>query len=355
MTEDKLFEQYLDREKKGMAGFFKNPKSWVILVSIIVGAVLVYSFYQSVIMGGMSREEVKNSLEVVWHDTQWVDKKVTPQEIKIVPCISIKVKNVGQRPLQYVDINAVFEFEESGAVFDDGMARLFKEPLNPGETSEKIVIKSSYGYSASSRGAFMENKDKWKKMQAKLFARAKGSGLVRIGGLYPIKQEIEGIEKNIDLAQAQIQYANEDTRELAQSIQVVYNDSMWVDRVVTAKEVIIVPSITIEIKNIGKKPVQPLYFKGIFKYEDTGEVLSEGLTPAPKDELAPEQTSKPIQIKADFGYSASSKEAFVKSMGKWRQLKVNVYVKNRESDYALLGIYPISKKIQGVKVVYHYQ
>jgi hypothetical protein len=354
MSNDKLFEEYLEKEKSGFSGFFKNPKSWVLLVSILVAIILLAYFFKTVILEGMTAEEVKNSIEIVWYDTMWVDKKVTPQEVKIVPSISLKIKNVGKRTLQYVDIEAIFEFQESGAVFDDGIARFLEEPLEPGEISERIFIKSSYGYSASSRAAFLKNKEKWKKMQAKVFARAKGSGLVRIGDIYPVKQEIEGYEDELKLKEEkQGDYQNEHTRQLAYSIRIVEQDSMWVEKVAAAKEVVIVPSITFEVKNVGKEPLQYIYFRGVFKYEDTGEIMSEGLAPALQDELQPGETSDPIQVKADFGYAASSKEAFFKNPGKWKKLKVDVFAKSKESDYALLGIYPIKQKIQGVKVIYH--
>jgi hypothetical protein len=354
MSNDKLFEEYLGEKKGGFPGFFRNPRSWILLVSILVAVILLAYFFKSVILEGMTGEEVKKSIEIVWYDTRWVDKKVTPQEVKIVPSISLKIKNVGKRTLQYVDIEAVFEFEESGAVFDDGMARFLQEPLEPGEISERIFIKSSYGYSASSRAAFLKNKEKWKKMQAKIFARAKGSGLVRIGDIYPVKQEIEGYEDELMLQEEeQEDYQNEHTRKLAYSIRVVEQDSMWVEKVAAAKEVIIVPSITFKIKNVGQEPLQYIYFRGVFKYEDTGEIMSEGLAPALEKELPPGETSGPIQVKADFGYAASSKEAFFKNPGEWKKLKVDVLAKSKESEYVLLGIYPIKQEIQGVKVIYH--
>lgn len=355
MSDNNLFAEHLKKKDEGLSGFLKNPKSWIILVSVVVGTILAAFFYISVILGGMSGEEVKNSIEIVWHDSKWVDKEVTPQEVKIIPTISLKIKNIGQRPLQYMDIEAVFEFEETGAVFSDGMVRILKEPLQPGEISEEILIKSLYGYAGSSRSAFMGNKKEWKKVQAKIYARSKGSGLVRIGKLYPIKQEIEGYKDPETEDSSKKEYQNENTRELAHSIQVVDHDSMWVDKIVTAGEVIIVPSITVDVKNVGQKPLQYIYFKGVFKYEDTGEILSEGLTPGLKKPLAPGETAVEIQIKADFGYAASSKEAFIRNNQKWKRLKVNLYAKSKESDYALLAIYPIKQKIQGVKVIHHFK
>jgi hypothetical protein len=352
MTEDKLFKNYLDKEKKGFAEFIKNPKSWVIILTALAAVVLVIYFYKSVILEGMSSEEVKNSIEIVWHDSKWVDKKVTPQEVKIVPSLTLQIKNVGERPLQYVDLEVVFEIEETGAVFDDGMARILKEPLQPGEISKKIFVKSSFGYSASSRSAFIQNKEGWKKMQARVLARAKGSGLVKVGDIYPIKQEIEGLNQEIEEKKIE-DYSDENTRQLARSVQIVEQDSIWVDKARTGNQVIIVPSITIKVKNIGQEPLQHLYIMGTFKYEDTGEILSEGLAQALKKPLAPGDISEPILVRAEYGYTATSKAAFIENNEKWKTMKVNLYAKRKESQKALLGIYPIKQKIEGIKVVIH--
>ncbi len=343
----------MEEKKGGLAGLLKTPKGWLIFFSIIAGIILLALFYKTAVLDVMSSDEVKNSIQVVWTDTKWVDKEVTPQEVKIVPTIRLKIKNVGKQPLQYMDMEAVFEQEDTGTVFSDGMVRLFKEPLQPGETSQEIVIKSHFGYTATSRAAFVTNKQEWKPLQAKLFARAKGSSLVRFGELYPIAQQIEGYDdqKNIE-AEKPSEYANPITVALARSIQVVNQESQWVDKAPGAAVTIIVPSITVTLKNVADKPLENVMIKGIFMYEDTGEVLSEGVSEGISKALAPGDTGKPITVKADFGYSATSKEAFVYNNEKWKRLKVRLFAKSKESNDALLGTYVISQKIQGIIVQY---
>lgn len=351
MSENKLFEEYLDEKKKG---FLKTPKGWMILTVSIIAVILAILFYKTAVLDVMSAEELKNSVQILDIDTEWVDKDATPQEIKIVPSIRLKVKNIGQRDLQYMDISAVFITEEDGNTFSEGWINLFKEPLEPGKISGEIHIRADYGYSATSKAAFMQNKEEWKKLQVRLFARAKGSSLVRIGEIIPVKQVIAGYDEASTPVDKPVEYSDEATVKLAHSIQIVNQDSLWVDKKAPAgSEVIIVPSITIEIKNMGDMPLKDLVFRGEFRYDDTGEVLSEGLAPGLSDTLEPGQTSKSINIKAEFGYSASSKEAFFNNNQKWKRLKVRVYVKGSDTQYALLGTYPIKQKIQGVKVVYH--
>lgn len=353
MTGDNIFKEYLEKEESSVSNLIKKPKFWVFLVSFVM-AIILGIFYLKSVRESMSAKEVADSVEIAWHETTWVDKEVTPQEVKIVPAIRFKIKNVGKRSLAYMDIEAVFHFVESGSIHSDGMARILTEnPLLPGEISEEIYIRSLYGYSATSRSAFLKNKQEWKKMEVKLFARAKGSGLIQIGDVYPIKQVIEGFNGSIPAGEELPEdYADETTRQLARSIRITQQDSLWVDKLFTEKEVIIVPSISLTIKNVGTSNLQYLYFKGVFKFADTGEILSEGITPALKKSLSPGESSDSIEIKGEYGFSASSKHDFYQqSQQRWKFLKVNLYAKSKESDYALLGIFPVKAKIQGVNVI----
>jgi hypothetical protein len=49
------------------------------------------------------------------------------------------------------------------------------------------------------------------------------------------------------------------------------------------------------------------------------------------------ETSEELQIKADHGYKASSKAAFINNRENWKRVTVKVFAKSSDSDYALLG------------------
>jgi len=133
-------------------------------------------------------------LKIVSQNSIWVNKKISPYEVTIVPSITIKIKNIGKKPLKNVQYSGDFLYKDGGGLLGDGITQIYTTPLDPGKTSEEILIKSSHGYKASSKKAFITNKKKWKEIKVKVFARI-SSVLVKIGE-YPIKQEIEGI-KNI--------------------------------------------------------------------------------------------------------------------------------------------------------------
>ncbi len=346
MNDENIFEKYLDNQEKGFSGFFKKSKSWVLIIAVITAIVLVIAYYKIAIVGGMSAAEVKNSIRIVSTDSVWVDKAVTAQGVTIVPSIIIKVQNVGKRPLQYVDFQAVFIFDEAQSPFDDGMTNALRTPLNPGETSEPISIKSMYGYSASSKAAFLQNKDKWKKMKAKIFARSKGSGLIRIGEIYPIKQEILGLKQGEVTETPQVkEFANEATQKLAYALQLDNQSSLWVDKGMINNEIVVVPSITFQLKNLGTDDLPAITVKAVFKIESSGEPFTEGVIPEAIKKLAPGTTSLPVQLKGEYGYSVTSINSLINNSENWKSIKASLYAKTKETDYILLGTYSIQRKV----------
>lgn len=173
--------------------FYKQAKFWASLITIVVGLVLILVFYKTVIKETMSDEEVARSIRVVWQDSQWVDKKGKPDESVIVPSFTFKIKNTGKRPLQHVNFNCIFIFADNGENLTDGYVIAIKEPLPPGETSAEIFVKGFYGYTASSKPAFIKNMANWKEIKVKIYAKTKNSGQVLLG-IFPIAKKVAGIK-----------------------------------------------------------------------------------------------------------------------------------------------------------------
>ena len=173
--------------------FFRQPKFWASLFTVVFGLVLIFVFYKTVIKETMSDEEVAKSIQIVWQDSIWVDKKVRPDEAIIVPALTFKIKNTGSRPLQYVGFNCIFIFEESGENLTDGYVETIKKPLPPGQVSDEIFVKGFFGYRATSKPAFIKNMANWKSVKVKVYAKTKNSGQVLLG-VFPIQKKIAGIK-----------------------------------------------------------------------------------------------------------------------------------------------------------------
>lgn len=343
-----IFEEYL-KEKRRFIEIVKQPKFWIFFLVAIFGIFLILKLY-FISKSSFSAEELRKTIQVVWHDSAWVNKEVTPYEVKIVPSIIFKIKNIGARPVKDVKFVGVFVFEETGDQIGDGVTPLLRKTLNPGETSEGIIIKSLYGYSASSKEAFLENKQEWKKIKVRLLART-AEGFAQLG-TYSIKQEIEGVEGKYKLDDEKVDAEKSKmTEELGKSIQIIRHETYWTDKQVTASEAIIVPQIVMTVKNIGGSPLHHVIFKGTFIFEDNEEQLSQGLCQALEEPLGRDKISEEIVIKAEYGYSASSKASFIRNIQDWRQVKVRVYAKIQPTGYALLGTFPVERKIEGVRVL----
>lgn len=341
----KLFEEYSVAGKSFFTRF-KQPRSLTILFTAVVGIFLFILFYNNA-MGGMSLEELEESLRVVRNDTKWVDKEISPGEVKIVPSISLKVKNVGTRPLKHINFVGVFNFVESGKRLGDGNAYVFDAPLNPGEISKEITIRSKFGYKASTKSAFAENEKEWKPVRVNLFAKTR-AGFLELGK-YQVKQVIAGFERD-----SKASHGDEETGEVP--LQALYMDSKWLDKKVTRSKAVVIPSVTIKLKNVGKEPLRNVYLKAVFELKNSGETFGEGFLQVLKRGLAPGETSKDFVIKSDFGgYTARSKADFIKNRQLWDKVKAKVFVKIGDSDFIHLGTYHVRQALEGVRVIYKIQ
>ena len=342
MGNNSFFENY--PKKKKLSERCKQPKFWAISIVVIFVLFFLMLFLKE-LTTRINPEELKESIKIVYQNSKWVNKKVSPYEVTIVPSITIKIKNIGKKALKNIRYSADFLYTDGGGLLGDGITQMYTKPLDPGKTSEKILIKSLHGYKASSKKAFTTNKQKWKKIKVKIFARIR-SVLIKIGE-YPIKQEIEGI-KNIPGSESEEKETEKAkiTKQLRNSIQVVWNDTKWIYKKSIHKEIIIVPKISIRVKNLGDNPIKNISFKGNFEVENTGESFSYGSTIALKKQLIHNNVSDIIHIIAEYGYSVPSIQALEQNKSNIKKIEVRLYAKSKNSEDVLLGIYLIKQIVK---------
>lgn len=154
------------------------------LVAIIIVMIpLFITFFQTGCSTGPSPEELKNAIKLMDIQTKWVSKEYQPwpPKLVLVPAISFKVKNASDFSLTYVNLNAVFRLEgESENLGDSFMAAIRGEPVEPGEKSERILLKSNFGVEGNSVEHF-QNNPKWKTAIVELYAQSQGSRYVKLG------------------------------------------------------------------------------------------------------------------------------------------------------------------------------
>lgn len=345
---NEIFKDYNDANKN-LASLIKKPRFWItIFVSVLaIGLVLflIKSTWES-----LTTEELKASIKIISVDTKWVDKKVSPTEVTIVPSITINIKNIGSKTLKYIKFTTVFHFEEGGEQLTDGYTPLFEKSIEPGESSGEIFIKGIHGYSASSKEAFIKNINEWKKIRVKLFART-NAGFALLGE-YPIKQVIIGINKSYEQEKGLDPAAKEMSSDLKKNLKVSWTDSLWIDKKGVKKDVVIVPLIKLKLQNLGQKPLKNLFIKAEFEFIAGGEKIGEDFLTILKKELPAGAVSGEITLKSGFGYTAKSKKSFIKNRAIWKRVRARILVKVKNSEFISLGTFTIKQKIAGVKVVY---
>ncbi len=172
----------------------KDLTFWITLVSVLIIIFILQFFLKNTSFNPPTEEEVKNSIKVLVVNTDWTYKYRTKNEVRIVPEITFKIKNIGKKPLQYLIANVIFDLEGLNQELGNGWKPIIsKKPLLPGETSEPITIKSGFGYRASSVKAFYKNYYNWKRAWANIFIKWKGSRYVKFG-TFEIRKHIKGVK-----------------------------------------------------------------------------------------------------------------------------------------------------------------
>jgi hypothetical protein len=110
---------------------------------------------------GCRAREVEKDLTITDVHTGWYDIGIVNGQNKLVPSISLKLKNVSPDEISRVQLNAVFkrldgENKEWDAHFVRGIG---PDGLRPGATGEELVLRSDRGYTGDeSRLQMLQNK-----------------------------------------------------------------------------------------------------------------------------------------------------------------------------------------------------
>jgi len=140
----------------------------------------------------MTSEELKAAVEVTDYSSAWVSKyyQPWPERLILVPQISFRIKNLGAKPLTYVNFNAVYNFKGDPENFGDAfMAAIRGKAVPPGGTSDLIVLKSNLGVDGKNLAGIRDN-PQWKQAEVRLFASSKGSTPVLLG-VYDVSRDID--------------------------------------------------------------------------------------------------------------------------------------------------------------------
>ncbi len=155
----------------------------VAAIFCVIAFLMFIGFKKTGVMQTITPEELEASIEVMEVETKWVEKyyQPWPPKLILVPSISFRIKNLTDKPLKYVNFNANFRFmDDYENLGDSFLAGIRGVPVQPGEKSDIIFLKSNYGVEGKSLTSF-ENNSRWKLVRVKLFAQSKGSQFIDLG------------------------------------------------------------------------------------------------------------------------------------------------------------------------------
>ena len=126
--------------------------------------------------------DAKQALAVTDVVTGWLDKGLADGQNKLVPTISLKVKNGADRPLSYLQLNAVFRI--AGDTEELGSKVIWATQgtdLEPGASLGPFNLSSDLGYSSQAPRLQMLQHTQFKDAMVELFVKHGSRQWARLG------------------------------------------------------------------------------------------------------------------------------------------------------------------------------
>ena len=140
--------------------------------------------------GSSARQPITTLIEPVDVRTGWFDAGMEDGKNKLVPSITLSLKNLSDEPVANVQLNAVIrrvgETEEWGGAFQKVIGT---DGIAPGTTTKPIVLRSNLGYTGVEPRAQMLKNRQFVDAQVQVFAKHGGQQWVKLGE-WPIARDL---------------------------------------------------------------------------------------------------------------------------------------------------------------------
>ncbi len=137
-----------------------------------------------------STQDVAKLLTVANVKTGWFDAGIENGRNKLVPTISLLLKNVSDQTVTQVQLNAVIrrvgEADEWGGAYTRAIG---SEGLPPGGYTRAIVLKSNLGYTGTEPRNVMLQNSHFVDAHIELFAKYGGGNWTKLGD-FPVAREL---------------------------------------------------------------------------------------------------------------------------------------------------------------------
>jgi hypothetical protein len=132
--------------------------------------------------GSSANESIAKLVEPVDVKTGWFDAGVENGMNKLVPTVTLTLKNVSRQPVANVQLNAVIrrvgETEEWGGAFQKVVGT---EPIPPGGSTKPVVLRSNLGYTGTEPRAQMLKNSQFVDAHVQVFAKHGGNQWTKLG------------------------------------------------------------------------------------------------------------------------------------------------------------------------------
>ena len=143
-------------------------------------------------------------------------------------------------------------------------------------------------------------------------------------------------------------FKHEKPDALRAGIEVLELDSFWTEKSASTLEVTMVPAITCKIRNQRAAPLEYVQVSAVFAFVGDSQTLGDSFAyPIEGTPLLTGQITGTIRLKSNFGYRASSKQAFLNNPA-FKPVEVKFFAQSRASGPVLIGTYKVSRRLEGV-------
>ena len=193
---EEILEEYLKPK-------YRQSKFWLWVILGIVIVVLGFIYKVTVIDATIDPKVLVSSVELFDVKSQWVEnEKIDTPEFKgivLVPQLTFRIRNIGNINLKNIYFLGVFRFVDSPKAIGEGFCMTLKDALKPHQESEKIELRSKFGYQATTKQAFYKNSKDWKNSVVEIFARSGSADMIYLKKFY-ISRKIEGLDIDVIFA-----------------------------------------------------------------------------------------------------------------------------------------------------------
>ena len=134
------------------------------------------------VLTGCRSREVEKDLTITDVHTGWYDVGIVDGMNKLVPSISLKLKNVSKEPISRVQINAVFRQIGDDKAWSAPFVRgIGPDELAPGATGQLLVLRGDRGYTGTETRLQMLQNSQFIDAKVQIFGKHGSRTWVKMG------------------------------------------------------------------------------------------------------------------------------------------------------------------------------